>query len=125
MPIKTNVAPINVGKNVDFFTLYETIPVDIAAHIDRFSTLHWTDWYFNRAVHNTLLGAVARFERRRSDGKRKTRGAKYRAKATLKLLTKWRRILETEKPPSMKARGLLPATPSRDQKLLFGLLHAT
>jgi len=109
----------------DFLRFHGIVPIEVARHLRRFSRLHVSDWYFNRAVFNTLLGAVAQFERRRSDGRRMARGTEYRAKAALKFLSKWKQLIEKEKLPDMKSRGLLPATPSRDQKLLLGLFHAT
>jgi len=109
----------------DFFTFFETIPEEIADHLKRFASLHFTDWYFNRAIFHVQLAAVQEIERKRPDGKSWTRGLKYRCKASLKFLKQWRALVELEKPDTLKKRGLVPLRPSPDQVILMRILEAS
>jgi hypothetical protein len=109
----------------EFLYYHGAISMGVAQHLRRFAKLHYSDWYFNRAVFHTLLGALRRFEKYRADGQSITRGTEYRANAVLKFLSKWRKFLDAENIPSMKKRGLLPSAPSPDQKILLRLVQAT
>lgn len=116
----------SAGQPTQEFLFYHgAIPMEVARHLRRFAKLHVSDWYFNRAVFHTLLGALRRFERFRADGQQIVRGSEYRANAVLKFLSKWRSIVDAEKPRTMKKRGLLPSRPSADQKILLRLLEAS
>lgn len=106
---------------VDFYTFYEIVPDTIAAHLRRFGTLHYSDWYFNRAIFHVRL-AGAQSEERRADGQPFARGSEYRAKAALKYLTQWRKIVDREKPGDFASRGLLPPDPSADHEMLISLV---
>lgn len=110
--------------NEDWFTLFEIVPWSIAEHLRRCSKLHWTDWYFNRAVLNVQIGAAKHIERRRGDGNAWSRGIDYHSRAAVRFLTQWREGIDAERPGSMKARGLIPSRPSPDQKLLLRLTDA-
>src|SRR5690348_5360216 len=53
-------------STVDFYTFYEVVAQTIAEHLRRFRTLHYSDWYFNRAVFQVRL-AAAQIEEKRLD----------------------------------------------------------
>ncbi len=108
----------------DFYLLHETLSENVAAHLKRFSTLHWSDWYFNRAVFHVLLAASQKGERR-MDGKVFKRDSNYWCGASLKSLDEWRRHSEGEGVSSFKSRGLLLKRLTADQMILFNLCEAT
>ena len=91
-----------------------------AIDLERLAELHHSDWYFNRALFRLLNGVdhLANLERdyRRDD--------KYYAAAALKAIAKWRRIVSRESVASLEERGLAPAKPARDQKLMLGIRDA-
>lgn len=103
---------------LDFFMHHEIVPTQVADHLQRFSALHWSDWFFNRAVFHVLL-AADQHGQRRVDGTSFTRDKTYWAKAALKALNDWRKFSENVAP--LKRRGLVPLRPSVDQKLLLCL----
>jgi hypothetical protein len=105
---------------VDFYTFYETVPDAIAVHLRRFKTLHYSDWYFNRAVFQVRI-AGAQSEEKRADGQAFARGLEYRSKAALKFLTQWRKIVERERPGDFASRELLPPERTADHDLLLSL----
>lgn len=93
----------------------ETLSDQLAIDLDRFSNLHYSDWYFNRAVFRILLGVHYLHN---GVGVR-TRDDLYYAAAALKSITKWRKIVSNEKVASLEDRGLAPSNPSPDQNLLL------
>lgn len=100
----------------DFFTFYHRIPEETAEHLRRFSSLHPSDWYFNRALFHVLLGAASKGQKRQ-DGSAFKRDPDYRANAALRYLGKWRKYADGI--ASQHSRGLLPRRQSTDQKLLL------
>lgn len=105
-----------------FYFLNERIPDDIAAHMKRFARLHWSDWFFNRAVSHVLIAANQTNLKRKS-GEKFSRGPDYWAKAALKALDKWRKgSCDTS---TMARRGLIPGPLSEDRKALFLLTEIT
>jgi hypothetical protein len=107
-----------------FYTYYETLPQSIAQHLIRFQKIHFTDWYFNRAIFHIQLATAQIVERKRADGKTWTRGLEYRNKAAFKFLCQWRNLVVSEKPSTMTKRHLLPSRPSSDQQIVLKLLDA-
>ena len=107
-----------------FYTFFETMPQAIARHIARFHKIHFTDWYFNRAIFHIQLATDQLIERKRADGKSWTRGLEYRNKATFKFLCMWRNLVASERPATMSKRRLLPSHPSSDQQIILQLLDA-
>ncbi|HUY31439.1 MAG TPA: hypothetical protein VMV69_01565 [Pirellulales bacterium] len=108
----------------DFFTFHEILPDHIARNLRRLANLHYSDWYFNRAVsHVTLAAAVA--TEIRVDGTPFKRGPDYWCRAALKRLLQWQAIVETERPADFASRALLPPNPSEDHELLIKLTAAT
>lgn len=89
--------------------------------IRRYSRLHVSDWYFNRAVFRALLG-VGRAYGVETRQPRKTRGVEYYAIACLKALRLWRELAAGV--DSFEMRGLAPAKPTSDQAILLSLRQA-
>mgnify|MGYP002624136491 CR=1 FL=1 len=106
---------------VDFFTYHEVLGEQVADHLQRFSELHWSDWYFNQAVFCVYVAASQK-GMRRNDGKAFVRDANYWAKAAMSNLEKWRnKSVETG---SFKQRGLLPPKIAGDHRVLLQLVDA-
>jgi hypothetical protein len=104
----------------DFYILYETVPEHVIAHLRRFAALHPSDWYFNRTVIRILLANDSTGQTR-VDGKPYARGREYWCKAAMKSLVQWHRLVDQGHLADFGSRGLLPPTPSADQKLLLAL----
>lgn len=85
-----------------------------------FSTLHYSDWYFNRALFRLWLGVV--FLSRK--GSTRTRDDTYYAKASFTILKKWKRIVTTEKVSSLEKRGLMPVRITPEHQLLLSVRYA-
>jgi hypothetical protein len=112
----------------DFFTFYEVVPPEIAAHIHRFARLHWSDWYFNRAAGQAKHAAALISEKEIMEVNEKTykRGPDYWTASSLKWLNKWQKIVRQERPGDFaSSRGLLPTDSSADQVILADLVNAT
>lgn len=104
----------------DFLTYYEIIPEAIGAHLQRFAALHFSDWFYNRAVFQVLLAAAQEGERR-ADGKPFARGLDYRCKAAMKYLVQWAKFVDQTSPADFASRALLPRESSLDHELLTSL----
>jgi hypothetical protein len=76
------------------------------------------DWYFNRAVANTLVALKHRYF-----GLKRTRTARYWFGSALKRLEAHRDLASTA--PSMRQRGLVGARASEDVRLLLSLRAAS
>lgn len=100
----------------DFYTYHHTLSEGLAEHIRRFRLLHSSDWYFNRALGMALLATTSK-SARRIDGLPFKRDSKYYSSACLSFLEKWRK--HSVGVPPLKERGLLPAKPAVDQRLLL------
>lgn len=114
---RVNVYMFRRGQpTADFVAIHETVPVAFIDHISRFTVLHWSDWYFNRAVFNVLLAAA---KGRRKDGGPFKRDADYRANAAMNFLETW--ATGATETTSFKDRGLLLPSPYYDQISLQSL----
>ena len=102
----------------DFFTFYGTVSEQVAQQLSRLSALHWSDWYFNRAVFHIHV-AAAQVDECRADGKPFSRDTDYWAKAASKCLKTWARCCSET--TCFQSRGLAPASPSFDQRLLLSI----
>lgn len=91
-----------------------------ARDLERFAQLHHSDWYFNRTLYRLLLGV----DDLAHPGRGYTRDDKYYAASALRSISKWRKIVDREAVPSLEKRGLTPAKPSLDQKLMLGIRGA-
>ncbi|WP_324733302.1 HNH endonuclease [Pseudomonas paeninsulae] len=98
-----------------FFYFYETLPLNIADHLSRFSQAQPSDWYFNRALFRFMLGVAS--IRARETGKVNKRDENYYAKSTLKILNKWKYLAMGSK--SIHLRGLAPENCTDDQLALL------
>ncbi len=120
---KNPIYLFNRGKpTVDFFTYFGTVPEATAEHLHRFSSLHWSDWYFNRAISRVLTAANQEGERRR-DGGSFSRNKEYWAGVALRYLDIWR--VGMVEITSFRNRKLLPRSPWKDQKALLELASAS
>jgi len=109
----------------ELFWVYGRIPRAMMDHMKRFSTLHYSDWYLNRAVFSIRLAAASTLDEKRIDGKPFVRGRDYYCKAALRRLNEWREILDSEKPGTLAARGLLPTNPGPDHEAILQGIKAT
>jgi hypothetical protein len=100
----------------DFFTFFESVPESIAEHLTRFSLLHHSDWYFNRALSKVIIGA-AQIGERRVTGSEFSRTTAYYAASAFSFFEKWRDL--SADVASLRQRGLRPNRPSDDQALLL------
>lgn len=105
-----------------YYTFFGAVRPDVSAHLQRFGSLHSSDWYANRVLFQVHKGAAGRSARRR-DGERFTRGVDYYASAALRFLDKWHK--RSAEVPSLRTRRLLPVRPSSDQSLLISALEAS
>lgn len=95
----------------------------VAANLRRFRVLHVSDWYLNRAMWHVWIGMTFEFQRR--EGLRRSRDYDYYARAALKSLTKWRRLMESGDVISLEQRGLMPPKPEPDQEQLLEIRRLT
>ena len=88
-----------------------------AEHLSRFARLDVSDWYFNRSLFLLLLGTAYLHQyvgiRKRDDS--------YYARAALKMIGKWRRLVARSGVSSLEDRGLVPTELGRDQKIMLGI----
>jgi hypothetical protein len=96
------------------------LPSQLAKYIERLEVLHYSDWYFNRAMFRLLLGVHYLYD---GVGAR-VRDDRYYASATLKAISKWRKLVAVDKVPTLEERNLAPRRPSSDQHLMLDIRHA-
>ena len=91
-----------------------------AHDLDRLGNLRLSDWYFNRALFRLLLGVdyLHKYVEKR------VRDEHYYAKASLKVIEKWRLVAKVNSDTSLEDRGLAPTIPSPDQKILLNVRTA-
>lgn len=109
----------------DAFVMHGTIPSHVTDHYKRFRSLHYSDWYVNRAIIGIRFAAQPLEEHRRVDGKSLVRGREYHRKAALKRLDEWRAVVASKNPGSLADRGLLPLSRGPDHEILIEGLEAT
>jgi hypothetical protein len=66
---------------------------------------------------------IIRHNRRKQKGKTDARGEEYYAKASLKMLDEWRKIVKREKVEKLEDRGLVPTPANSDQNELLSLRY--
>ena len=104
------------GKPTEhFYKLNCKLTCKMTHYLTRMGKLHHSDWYFNRALFRLLLGVNYLHN---GIGVR-SRDDIYYAKATLKAITKWRRIVLTESISTLEERELTPVKPSTGQKIML------
>lgn len=99
----------------EYFRTRKALSQKLIRQFERFSRLHYSDWFFNRAVFRLLLGVLFLSEK----GCTRSRDHNYYARAALRMQVAWRRITKKEEVPSLEARGLAPRRPSFDQRSLL------
>ncbi|HEB71797.1 MAG TPA: hypothetical protein ENI77_04180 [Nitrospirae bacterium] len=100
--------------------LYEThglISDDIAEHLNRFASLHYSDWFFNRALTDVMIGCNVAWAMK--EGAELSRTPAYWAKAGIKKLNKWAKIVDKELVPSMEERKLVSVPKLDSDQLLM------
>ena len=125
---RNGVVPVSLFDwglpTTELFWVYGGIPRAMMHHLKRFSTLHYSDWYLNRAVFSIRLAASSSLDDRRIDGKPFVRGRDYYCQAAHKRLSAWREILDSENPGTLAERGLLPTNPGPDHEILMRGINA-
>ncbi|WP_455231168.1 hypothetical protein [Geopseudomonas aromaticivorans] len=88
-----------------------------AEHLSRFARLDASDWYFNRSLFLLLLGPAYLHQyvgiRKRDDS--------YYARAALRMIGKWRRLVAKSGVSSLEDRGFVPTELGVDQKTMLGI----
>ena len=105
----------------NYYFVHGEIPADLAKILIRNKSMHYSDWYLNRAFARFLIIMVK--NRRKSRGKMDVRDEEYYAKASLKMLREWRKIINREKVENLEDRGLVPTPVNYDQNELLSLRH--
>jgi hypothetical protein len=103
-----------------FFKLKKAERMQIQVNMESFSLLHYSDWYFNRALWRLLFAT----DRIANEGSTRKRGVDYYSKAAWSMLCTWRRIVASELVPAFEERRLLPDPFNQDQKIMLGLRTA-
>lgn len=88
------------------------------------SKVHWTDWYFNRAICNMDFGVS---QLRLAKGNRQTivRNSAHYAKVTFNFVKEWHRRRKPEAVSHPRERGLIPELLEPDQQILLQMFEAT
>jgi hypothetical protein len=102
-----------------YYFVHGEISENLGKILVRNKTIHFSDWYLNRAFARFML--IIRHNRRKNKGKTDARGEEYYAKASLKMLDEWRKITEREKVEKLEDRGLVPTPANSDQHELLSL----
>jgi len=95
----------------------DSVPLPLQRQLARFSRLHYSDWYFNRALFRLWLGVA--FLAAKDSGR--TRDDAYYCRAAFRMLEQWRRITEGHAIPSLETRGLIPRRLRPDQRLMLNV----
>ena len=96
------------------------VPDEHLIHLDRFSKIHFSDWYLNRAIAYLLLGIG--WLKRRDEGQIKKRDLDYYSKAAFKKLNQWRRLVERHSVESIDRRGM--SNDAKDSQILCSITRA-
>jgi hypothetical protein len=103
----------------DFFVLHGELTLERVKLILRFAKLHDSDWFFNRAIWLVCLGVSWLYEKEK--GVAFVRDDTYYAKAALKRIQTWRRLVQRDTIASLERRGLAPKPVQNDQRLLLSI----
>ena len=102
-----------------FFLLHHCMKPKQIEHLNRFSKLHVSDWFFNRAIWHITLGLDWLVDSKRAQPR--TRSDVYYSKAALKTISTWRKLAAKEKVPTLEKRGLVPKSMHKDQTLMLSI----
>ena len=103
-----------------YFETRKSLSTEMATQFARFSRLHYSDWYFNRALFRMWLGIRYLSEKDNA----RSRDDAYYASASLKSISSWRSMISKESVLSLESRGLAPLLPTEDQKIMLRLREA-
>jgi hypothetical protein len=92
-----------------------SVPLRMQRQLARFSRLHYSDWYFNRALFRLWLGVA--FLAAKDAGR--VRDDAYYCRASSRMLEQWRRITTASVIPSLETRGLVPRRLRPNQRLML------
>jgi len=101
-----------------YYTYHHALTAEMGQQLLRLSKLHVSDWQFNRAATNVLIGAALMGEKR-GDGRPFTRNTRYWAGAAVKALQTWGK--QAGDTTDFKSRGLVEDKPSIDKRLLLSM----
>jgi hypothetical protein len=90
-----------------YLKTHAALPRLVERQFQRFSRLHYSDWYLNRALFRLWLGIAYLSE----ENCPRSRDDIYYSRASFRILARWRRIAERESVPAVEARGLAPRRP--------------
>jgi hypothetical protein len=99
----------------------KVLPPELRQQVERFSRLHYSDWFFNRALFRLLLGIAYLSEK----GCTRTRDDVYYARAGLRVRLAWERLARRHAVPALEERGLSPKRPSADQSIMLSIRDQT
>jgi hypothetical protein len=97
----------------EFFLLHHCMKSEQVERFARFSKLHTSDWFLNRAIWHITLGLHWLADSKRA--KSRTRSDIYYSKAAFRMISTWRKLVAKENVPSLEKRGLVPKPMNRDQ----------
>lgn len=125
----------NVGANIylfsaglptsDYLLIHDVVPEELHKQWQRFSTIHYSDWYFNRAIWRLCLGLCWLHDSKFSSAADRKRDSPYQAKASFNAIKLWQRMTRLEELPSLEARSLVPQPMFDDHKQLLRIREAT
>jgi len=90
----------------DYFFIHQELPHGYLEQTVRFSSLHISDWYFNRSIFRTGLGL--KWLHDSQGGRNRQRDSAYYAKAALGSIRQWQKLVRGEPSLTFEARGLVP-----------------
>jgi hypothetical protein len=125
----------NVGANIylffgglptaDFFLVHDVVPEELSERWQRFAQLHYSDWFFNRAIWRLALGLRWLNDPKSLSGTDRKRDNVYYAKASLNIINVWQKITKQDNVPTLEKRGLIPRPLFDDQKQLLRIREAS
>ena len=87
-----------------YLNTHTTLPRSLERRFRRFSRLHYSDWYLNRALFRLWLGVAYLSD----ENCERTRDDAYYARAAYRILIRWRTISKRERVPTLEERAFMP-----------------
>jgi len=109
----------NGFPNEYYYHLHEVIDSSLLEHIQRFSLLDRSDWYYNRSLVEMLFAVDWLYDPKKLDGSKLKRDADYYCKVSWKKLEVWKKLSNGFS--SLEKRGLVPGHLEADQKIMLGI----
>jgi hypothetical protein len=104
-----------------YLEVYSVLSPQLRQQFERFSRLHYSDWFFNRALFRLLLGIHYLAEKACT----RARDDLYYSRAAFRIRLVWKKIVSNENVPSLEMRGLAPAAPTVDQRIMLTIREET